>query len=396
MGFFNIKPSSAPWIGLPRCGQCGLSKTCTSPKMEPTGKGRHKILFVAEAPGEQEDRQGVQLIGDAGKCLRKMLRTIGLDLDDCWKTNAAICRPPKNEIEDLHIESCRPNLLKTIAELKPRVIILLGLSAVKSLIPTEWQGDIGGAGRWIGWTIPSVTYGAWICPTYHPSYLVRQKEDPMLMRMVTEHLEYAVALEGVEPRGLASDALSKQIEVVVDIREGRKRMRKLAQRTGVLAFDYETTGLKPERKEQEIYTCSFCLDGDETFACRIDESSHEALSAVLQNPDLQKVASNLKFEERWTRVKLGHPVAAWHWDTMLTAHVLDNRSDITSVKFQSYIHFGVGDYSSTISPFLKAPTPNGLNQIKQAPLEDLLRYNAMDSLMEYKVMRYQQEIFDGH
>ena len=80
-----------------KCLECGLFKTCKSPKMPVTGEGRKKCLIIAEAPGEEEDFQNTQLVGRAGSLLRGRLEERGLDLDlDFWKTNALACRPPNN------------------------------------------------------------------------------------------------------------------------------------------------------------------------------------------------------------------------------------------------------------------------------------------------------------
>lgn len=397
MGFFESsswKGDNRPLSTLPKCGQCGLYKLCESPKMPPTGRGRRKVLFVGEAPGETEDKQGVQFVGDAGDCLRRIVKDCGLDLNDAYITNAAICRPPQNEISPIHIESCRPNLLNTLRALQPSVVVLLGGSPIKSLIETEWSGDMGAVGRWVGWQIPSPTYGVWLCPTYHPSFIIRSKEDPVLVRMAAQHIRAALELEGHAVPTLSQKQLAHAVEVLESPGEGIRRMERLATSEGVLAFDYETTGLKPERAEQRIFSVSFCLNGEETFACPVTPASYTALSRVLMNPGLLKVASNMKFEERWTRRKLGHPVAGWWWDTMLAAHVADNRPGITSIKFQGYVHFGVGEYSTWAAPFLESTdrTANGLNTIDKAPLKDVLLYNGIDSLMEYKVAMKQREM----
>ena len=389
---FEIPEQGEQTPKLSRCGACGLARQCHSPRMPVTGSGEKKILFVAEAPGADEDQQGVQLVGDAGKLLRRVLHGIGEELDDCWKTNAVICRPPRNEIKDIYIESCRPNLLRTIAELKPTVIVLLGLSAVQSLVRTEWKREIGLLGRWVGWKIPSSCHGSWICPTYHPSYLNRMNENPVLMRMLSEHIEAAFKLERQgPPQNTPLDALKSQVEIVLDRRAARKKMRALARKSGILAFDYETTGLKPDDPKQRIVSCAFCLDGKETWACMIDETMHRALSAVLRNKKLLKVASNIKFEERWTLAKLGHPVAGWDHDTMLEAHIQDNRRGITSLKFQAYVLLGIGDYESSVAPFLKAQGGNGLNRIRGLPPEELLLYNGLDARLEYEVMKIQRQ-----
>lgn len=354
------------------------------------GKGKRSILFVAEAPGQQEDQSGVQFVGEAGRCLRNILKEIDVDIDDCWKTNAAICRPPGNEITDLHIESCRPNLLNTIRELKPKVIFLLGESAVKSLISTEWGDDLGAIGRWVGWNIPSQTYKAWLCPTYHPSYVLRSGSDPTLSKIVKEHFVRGIARETAPLPDYSLAELSKRVEIITALNLAQQKLRDLADQRGLLAWDYETTGLKPERPEQQIVSVSFCLNGRETWACPVDSSLFPTLSKVLKNPNLRKIASNMKFEERWTRTKLGHGVAGWDHDTMLTSHVLDNRGSISSIKFQTYVNFGVGDYSSSIKPFLQADTANGLNRIREVPIRDVLLYNGLDSLFEYMVSQLQK------
>lgn len=357
-------------------------------------------MFVGEAPGKDEDRVNEQFVGEAGEILRDACRSVGLDLDDCWKTNAVICRPPGNEIQNDYIYACQPTLTNTIQELQPKVIILLGASAVRSLISHEWSDDIGKIGRWIGWTIPSATFGAWLCPTFHPSYIGRSNRDPVLSMLLRHHIRTAARLEKVQPEPIDQNRLLASIELIPDVRQAKLRLRELATKDGSLTFDYETTGLKPERPEQEIFTASFVHNSTDAFACRIDSSCHRALSKVLLNDRLLKRASNLKFEERWTRQKLGHPVLGWDWDTMLAAHVADNRPYITSIKFQSYVQLGhthgvYEDLVRIVAPYFDAEDANALNRIKEAPLGDLLRYNGMDSWAEDLVATRQMASMKG-
>lgn len=363
--------------------------------MKPTGKGKRSILFVAEAPGREEDKRGTQLIGKSGQRLRKELKSLDFRLDDGLKTNAIICRPPKNKMSDLYIDCCRPNILKTIRKLQPSVIVLLGGSAVKALMPTEKEDSKGGIGRWAGWNIPSHEHQAWICPTYHPSFLLRM-EDPVLDLLFRQHLERAIELENVPVPSESLDVLKEQIDLILSPSTARKKLKDLAKKKGVLAFDYETTGLKPETPKQKIVSCSFCLDGKDTFAFMMDESLESPVSKILQSSKLKKVAANMKFEERWTVRKLGHAVSPWYWDTVLAAHVLDNRRGITSVKFQAFIYFGIADYDKAIDPFLSANDSQGLNRIHEVPVKELLTYNALDSLLEYKIMEKQREIMYGN
>ncbi len=374
---------------LPECGKCGLFRACHSPKMKPSGRGKRSILIVGEAPGEKEDEKGVQFVGKTGQFLRTELRGLGVELEDCYKTNSIICRPPRNKIENLHIASCRPNLLKTVRDLKPRVIVLLGASAVRSLLPAEREADVGSLARWVGWTIPSHEHQAWICPTYHPSYLLRVN-DKVLERMFRGHLEQAVALEDVAITSEPLEALKKQVECITNPRVARDRVRDLAKQEGILAFDYESNRLKPDDKRCRIASCSFCLNGENTFAVLVDNKMKPMISEVLKNPRLKKVASNLKNEERWTRAILGHRVAGWYWDTMLAAHVLDNRKAITSLKFQAFIHFGIADYERVVAPYFQSGK-DGFNRVHEVPVDDLLLYNGLDSLLEYRLMVLQRK-----
>ena len=176
-----------------RCGLCDLYKHCLSPKMPSSGKGKKKILFVAEAPGEEEDRKNTQLIGRSGQLLRRYLRKMNIDLDrDCWKTNAVICRREENKTpDDDMIVACRPNLIKTINQYQPNVIVLLGKTAIKSLMPILWKEDGGIVNRWGGYQIPCHNPNAWIVPTFHPSYILR-KNDRVLNRLFENHLRMAV------------------------------------------------------------------------------------------------------------------------------------------------------------------------------------------------------------
>ena len=78
-GFFpdGLIQMAEPASTIPQCGACGLYKGCKSPKMEPTGNGKRKVLIVGEAPGNEEDRKGIQLIGKSGKRLEDDLQSAG-------------------------------------------------------------------------------------------------------------------------------------------------------------------------------------------------------------------------------------------------------------------------------------------------------------------------------
>jgi hypothetical protein len=273
------------------------------------------------------------------------------------------------------------------------VIVALGKSALESLMYQEWKKDLGPLTRWLGWNIPSKLHGAWICPTYHPSYIVRMGDDKLLTKIMQNHIKKAMSLEKEKVKCYDIRKLENKIEIITDSKQSINKMKELNKKEGVLAFDYETTGLKPDKKGHRIVSVSFCLNGKETWASSINEDNMIYLSHILRNKKLKKVASNLKFEERWTRAMFGHGVTGWVWDTMLASHILDNRSGITSIKFQAYIHLGISDYDSHIHSYFRSQGSNGFNKIDDLSVKDLLLYNGLDSLLEFMIMKRQRRMF---
>ena len=397
MGFFSASEvdSSPGNSTIPQCGACQLHKECQSPKMAVTGEGQKGILVVAEAPGKTEDERGVQLVGKAGQELREALSALGCDLDrDCWKTNAVICRPEDNKLNERCIEYCRPNIVKAIDDLNPRVIILLGGAAVRSVIGLE-QSKVGELGRWVGWTIPLQSRNVWLCPTYHPSYLLRSN-SPVLSMWFRKHLEKALGLLG-RPWNDVPDYL-QQITVEISPEKAAAMIRSATARSdGPIAFDYETDRLKPDHPDAEIVSCAICWEGKKTLAYPWTPETAAATSEVLRSP-VPKYGANIKFEQRWTKAKLGHEVKGWRWDCMQAAHVLDCRRGITSVKFQAHVRLGQADWSQKVAPYLKATGGNRKNRIRQVPMRDLLLYNGMDALIEFITAIHQMnemEEFNG-
>ena len=361
------------------CAACGLYKGCKTPRMKPTGKGRKRILVIAEAPGKTEDARGVQLVGQAGQLLRNILHELGIDLDrDCWKTNAVACRPPNNRPPSLkEIGLCRPRIEQAIKELKPEKIIVLGGIAMQSILDGRFSYE--GIGRWVGWKIPDQKWGRWIFPTYHPSYLLRNENDKNLERIFIEHLETAIKWDKMfSDEVLVSD--------LFDLNEAKLWLKSL-RKPSTISIDFETTGIKPHTKGHKIICVGMSSGKYEGVAFPLfeDKEFRDMLQrTLLRNNSIYKVAHNLKFEDTWARVILGYPIKNWLHDTMIGAHILDNRKGICSLKFQVYVNYGMV-YGKEIEPFLKAKGANEINKIDKAPLKQLLNYCAMDAYFTRKL-----------
>lgn len=395
-GFFEgstVKRKEPPSL-LPKCGVCGLYKQCKSPKMPVGGKGKQKILVISDAPTKGDDKVGQHFQGEQGDMLVKAFRKAGVDLRrDCHLTNSIICHP-KGKLENRHIDACRPNIFRTINELKPHVIIPLGTSACDVLLSQLWKEDVGTSWRWAGRTMPNQKLNAWICPTYHP-FEIRDfgKKLPTLERYFYQHIAEAVALAPRQPWDEVPDYQS-EVETIHSDAEAAKILRQMIKLGGTIAFDYEATCLKPEYAGAQILCCSVCWQGKRTIAYPFYGDAVQATRDLLRSP-LYKIASNLKFEDRWTRKHLKTRVRNWLWDTMVSAHVGDYREGVTSIKFQAFVRLGQESYDDHLRQFLKTKASGSkINRAaREIDLTQLLLYCGLDSLLEYKVAKLQMAEF---
>lgn len=152
-----------------KIGDCKLCKLCETRKNIVFGAGNPNadLVFVGEAPGADEDEQGLPFVGRSGQLLTKMIEAMGLSRDQVYICNVIKCRPPDNRNpEPDEINSCEPFLKKQLALIKPKVIVALGRYACQSLLKVE--GSLSAIrGQWKQYE------GIDLMPTFHPAYLLR-------------------------------------------------------------------------------------------------------------------------------------------------------------------------------------------------------------------------------
>ena len=373
------------------CSSCGLFRDCISPRMKPFGNGSKGIINVGEAPGKDDDKAGKQWQGTEGQSLQKAYRSLGIDLfEDCININSVNCRPlddraPKTK----EIASCRRMVFKLIEEFKPRLIMLIGSTAVESVLGPKW-GSKQNISKWRGFRIPDRQFEAYVCPVFDSSFVERGK---VLERTIwMQDLEDAFSkLNHNFPK---FENETKQVEIIKDLRPLDDI------KTGPIEFDYETTGIRPFATGHRIVSCSIAYKEGHAFSFLMPKTKNELapLVRLLENPDIAKMAHNIKFEDVWTEVKLKTKIVNWGWDSMLAAHVLDNRSLITGLKFQTYINFGVAGYNSDVAPFLtsKEKSANAMNTIMELlktpeNTKKLLVYGGLDSIYGRRLALKQME-----
>jgi DNA polymerase len=150
------------------CKKCCLHETRTNTVFA-RGNPTAKLCFVGEAPGADEDAQGLPFVGRAGQLLDKMIQAMGLDPEkDVYVCNIIKCRPPGNRRpEPVEIEACIPYLHEQLANIDPAAIVAMGNTAVGALLGTK-LGITKVRGEWKLYRGKTP-----VMPTYHPSYLLR-------------------------------------------------------------------------------------------------------------------------------------------------------------------------------------------------------------------------------
>lgn len=147
------------------CQKCDLYKNATH-SVPGFGNPAAAIVFIGEAPGEQEDKQGLPFVGNSGKLLDKLLNTIKVPRTDVFICNILKHRPPENrDPTPEEIKVCVPYLKAQLKIIKPKIIITLGRFAMNYFFPGESIGKIRGQVRKIIWQDIPLT----IIPVYHPS-----------------------------------------------------------------------------------------------------------------------------------------------------------------------------------------------------------------------------------
>lgn len=152
------------------CTACRLCETRTN-TVPGDGSLKAKLMFIGEAPGAEEDKQGRPFVGRAGQLLTKMIEAMGLKREDVYIANCVKCRPPENRnpMPD-EIALCNPFLRQQIDWIKPKVLCTLGKFATQTILQTETP-ITKLRGKWHEYN------GVKLMPTYHPAYLLRNPSE---------------------------------------------------------------------------------------------------------------------------------------------------------------------------------------------------------------------------
>jgi uracil-DNA glycosylase len=162
------------------CTRCPLHAHGRTQIVHTTGNFNADLMFIGEAPGADEDEQGFPFVGRAGQLLTKIIESIGMKREEVCIGNINRCRPPENrKPEPEETAACRPFILREIAVIKPKVIVVLGATAAHNLLQvktpiSKLRGNF------------HEYFGVKVMPTFHPAYLLR---DPHKKREVWDDMK---------------------------------------------------------------------------------------------------------------------------------------------------------------------------------------------------------------
>jgi DNA polymerase len=151
------------------CQRCGLAATRTNVVVS-RGSSTAPVLIIGEGPGQQEDEQGKPFVGKSGQLLEKILESVRFNTEtDVYICNIVKCRPPENRVPTpVEVNACKGYLLEQIRLVDPKIILLTGATALKSLLGVK-EGISKVRGQWMEWE------GRLCMPIFHPAYLLRNQ-----------------------------------------------------------------------------------------------------------------------------------------------------------------------------------------------------------------------------
>lgn len=402
VGTKQVSPAPKRGSSLSGCDGCGRFAKCDSPKLQTIGSGASGIMVVVEAPTKTDDRKGQILSGDSGRVLYSVFKKCGISLDDVWVVPAVRCASYTGDKFDpatsKHGEFCQPLLNSDIQRLSPKVIIPLGPIAISAVLGDRIRGRLAKTKptAWIGATIPDQESGRWICPSFSLPYVLDSDPKGDIADFFFQNISAAV--------GCLNRSWPKppdRIATTTDVAEAIQVLRYIKANALEIAFDYETTGLKPHAKGHRIVCASVGwwdkdVEDYRAFACPFFEDTAFRLvwRSLMLDVRLGKIAHNGSFEATWTFFRAHFegidpywPVG-WSGDTCLASHFA-NSTRPNGLKFRVFTNIGIIGYDDGIDEYLKAEGSNGINRIHEIPLKRLLTYNAFDSL--YTIVLHHQD-----
>ncbi len=387
----NAPPADV--LGKLGCTVCPLSKQSdVKVGLAPSGHAPGGIYILGEAPGSEENAQGVPFVGQSGQLMRQTvdsaLQTSQL-AEGARYNNVVRTHPPKNRNPTpVEIECCRPSVIADIEQTAPRGVIGVGG------VPLSWAIQQTGILAWRGRRIPARfgKHRCWYYPTVHPAYVLRNGGMPgfagrVFARDVANAVKDCSRAPSLPPEFDIQEFDAVYQSVRISTPAGEAEVRRILD-APIVAFDIEThsserekaRALRPYGKGARILSIAFA--SNKGVVAALFDDPGKILQMLFESQALL-VAHNIAFELEWLGVDrpadLVKRIDKWAC-TMAQAYVLDNRSGVLSLDNLCLQAFGVK---------MKALSSINIDRLIDESTADLLRYNALDAFFTHRLYEAQ-------
>lgn len=373
--------------------ECSLKETALNPYISYTGAKKPQILFVGEAPGKEEDIQGVNFVGDSGKLLRRTIEKLGIQKEFVAFSNVVKCRPvdsqKKNRTPTVReINRCKAHVFAEVEVLKPKIVVLLGSVPLRAFL-----GD-GNITSMRG--VPTEKDGILYLPTFHPSAILRNNT---LLKYFEQDLSKISEL-------LNADTLNNDLgnyEFCDSLEKVEQLCNKLLS-SDEFSFDTETSSKRRDvgnyvvcvsfaTKEREGYVVPIRNNLDGYFFKRDTVKVVEFLHNVFSSNSV-KSAFNAKFDIQFLRKDFGIEVKNLQWDVMLLHYVLypELPHDLNYCVLQ---YTNMGKYWEGLEKWKAENRKLFNNSYANIPWDVLVPYSAADADATLRVKNFLLKKLEG-
>lgn len=379
------------------CKPCELYKGCNTPVMNGEGSQEPEFLFVGEAPGADEDEQGFPFAGESGLILREAIEEVGIPMKKCRFTNVVRCRPPENKLPPYAIGHCRPHILREIHSLRPKVIVLLGASPLRSILNKmgvmKLHGEVINAGAW-KYVI-----------SFHPAWYLRNKTEANY-KLFLSALKTARRVANPPKESKHGEKFEK---IVVKDKKTLQEVVDILKKSEYPATDIEGSTLSAFAKHRKpVLGCVGFSWGDNIGAClpigsrvavsgiQLSEEAYlEAVKEVWEDENLKWIAHYGKYDYTYTAVLHniwmgGRHRQGYYADTELMAYCLNERRGGKGLK-ELAAFIGMMDYDQPKRQYcMEHPETNAEagGNMNLIPGDILYDYNIKDCIATRRLFFY--------
>lgn len=327
-----------------------------------------QVMAIGEAPGKEEDQQSKSFVGQSGQLLRRLVKHYGLNTDSIYYTNVCKCRPMENRTPTAkEIDCCLPDLLREISDINPQFILALGATAGRALFP-----DFKGVHKSRGHLMQTVCINGETYPgmvSLHPAICLHRGKDQMFMDIATDIRKASWLINGHY-----DDAEHITGTTVVESHGTAKQAIDILKHADTVAYDWETTGLDPNRDEGFCLSLSHEPQQAIVFPVHWVREYREELSEIFNNEDITIVAFNTIFDAGFNRREGLPPIV--DEDPMYIHYMLDERKQQRSLEKLSSDFLMAPPYESQM---LAEYETDKKNMIRDVPREVIYEYAGKDA-----------------